>query len=467
VRRALLAADITGLVVAFIVAESLFGPGSGPGNTFAGAAEYLVFAFTLPIWVVVAKLYGLYAHDEERTDHTTVDDIVGVFHMVTVGAWILVSLQWVTSFTSPDFRKLFVFWAVAIAVVTGGRGIARGLCRRHPAYLQNTVIVGVGDVAQLIARKVNQHPEYRINLLGFIEGDSNELSEPSLPVLGPPDQLSALVTELGIERAIIAFPEGTHREALELIRSLKTFDVQIDVVPSLFEIVGPSANLHSLEGLPLVGLPPVRISRSSRAIKRMIDVTVAIISLVVAAPLFAYAAWRIKRESPGPVFFRQTRLGMNGREFTPLKFRTMKVDTDESVHRDFIRRVMDLKAVPEASGIYKLDRADAVTPFGCWLRKTSLDELPQLINVLRGEMSLVGPRPCIPYETEGFEPHHFERFLVPQGMTGLWQVTARAHSTFREALEMDVTYVRSWSLRLDIWLLMRTPFRLLATKGTA
>jgi len=216
-----------------------------------------------------------------------------------------------------------------------------------------------------------------------------------------------------------------------------------------------------------VSLPPVRLSRSSLALKRSMDTAGAILGLILTAPLFAYAAWRIKRESPGPVFFRQRRLGMDMREFTVLKFRTMREDTDDAPHRAFIKRTMSRDAAFEGNGIYKLDRADAVTPFGGWLRRTSLDELPQLINVLRGEMSLVGPRPCIPYEIEDFAPHHFERFLVPQGLTGLWQVTARASATFGEALDMDVAYARSWSLGLDLALIFKTPIQLLRPKRTA
>ena len=188
--------------------------------------------------------------------------------------------------------------------------------------------------------------------------------------------------------------------------------------------------------------------------------------LVLAAPLFGYAAWRIRRESPGPVFFRQTRLGANQRSFTALKFRTMLDGTSSEEHRAYIANALDAKAAPEAAGLYKLERDDVVTPFGGWLRRTSLDELPQLINVLRGDMSLVGPRPCIPYETENFEPHHFERFLVPAGITGLWQVKARAHSTFGEALEMDVAYARSWSFGLDLKLLLLTPMQLLGRRAT-
>jgi lipopolysaccharide/colanic/teichoic acid biosynthesis glycosyltransferase len=152
------------------------------------------------------------------------------------------------------------------------------------------------------------------------------------------------------------------------------------------------------------------------------------------------------------------------RPFTAYKFRTMRVDVDTTAHREFIRRTMTSDASVNDNGLYKLDRTADVTRVGSWLRKTSLDELPQLINVLLGDMSLVGPRPCIPYETENFEPHHFERFLVPAGITGLWQVTARAHTTFGEALEMDVAYARNWSLGLDLLLLLKTPFQVLRQK---
>jgi lipopolysaccharide/colanic/teichoic acid biosynthesis glycosyltransferase len=175
----------------------------------------------------------------------------------------------------------------------------------------------------------------------------------------------------------------------------------------------------------------------------------------------------IKLDSSGPVFFRQTRLGMGQRDFKVLKFRTMYEDTSDEEHRAYIRSAMDRRSRPEANGLFKLERAAAVTPFGRWLRRTSLDELPQLLNVLRGDMSLVGPRPCLPYELENFEDHHFDRFLVPAGITGLWQVTARANSTFAEALDMDVAYAHGWSLGLDLQLLIRTPLQLLRPGATA
>jgi lipopolysaccharide/colanic/teichoic acid biosynthesis glycosyltransferase len=266
---------------------------------------------------------------------------------------------------------------------------------------------------------------------------------------------------------VIAFSNEPVSELLALLRQLQAFPVQIDLVPRLFELVGQRMTMHAVEGLPLLGLPPNRASRTSRLLKRLIDIIGAGIALLAFSPLFAYIALRIRLDSKGPIFFRQTRLGTNMKEFTALKFRTMKVGTDQSVHQAAIQRALSANAdSSENGGLYKLERADAVTGFGARLRRTSLDELPQLINVLKGDMSLVGPRPCIPYETEVFEPHHLERFAMPQGITGLWQVTARANCTYGEALDMDVAYVRSWSLWLDLRLLLRTPLQVLRQRAS-
>jgi exopolysaccharide biosynthesis polyprenyl glycosylphosphotransferase len=364
---------------------------------------------------------------------------------------------------------VLLFWVLGIVFVAAGRAAARVASRRTLAYVQNAVIVGAGDIGQLVGRKLLQHPEYGINLVGFVDTEPKERHSNlgHLTVLGAPEELPEIVRLLGIERVIIAFSRDDPRETLLIIRSLRKFNVQIDIVPRLFEIVGPNAGVHSLEAIPMLAVPPVSLGRSSRLLKRTTDVVVAALVLAVTAPLFAFIAWKIRRESAGPVFFRQQRLGMDQQEFTLLKFRTMHVDADDGPHREYIKATMEGGGGPGSNGLFKLDRTDAVTRSGQWLRKTSLDELPQLINVLRGEMSLVGPRPCLPYELEHFAPHHFERFLVPAGVTGLWQVAARAHSNFGEALEMDVVYARSWSLGLDLRILLRTPLQLLRSVATA
>jgi exopolysaccharide biosynthesis polyprenyl glycosylphosphotransferase len=467
VRRMLLAADVVGLALAFLVSQQLFEPATVSDRVHP-IMEYLIFLGTLPVWVIAGHVAGLYNRDGERTDHSTADDLAGVFVVVTVGTWIVSIGAWLTHLVGPNPPRMAVFWALAIVLVVTGRAVARTMARKSVVYLQNTIIVGAGDVGQLVARKILKHPEYGLNLVGFVDMQPKERREDldHLTLLGRPEQLPKLVELLDVDRVIFAFSNESHVQMVGTIRALNALNVQIDVVPRLFEIVGPNVAVHTVEGLPLVGLPPTRPAPLSRMIKRTIDTSVAVIALIVTSPLLFYIAWRIRRDSPGPVFFRQIRLGQGMREFTTLKFRTMRVDTSEAEHREHIKSMMSSLTPAGTNGLYKLEREDAVTPFGRWLRRTSLDELPQLINVLTGDMSLVGPRPCIPYETENFETHHFERFLVPAGLTGLWQVTARAHSSFGEALEMDVAYARGWSLGLDLRLMCRTPLAILRQGAT-
>jgi exopolysaccharide biosynthesis polyprenyl glycosylphosphotransferase len=467
VRRRLLIADAVGLALAFLVAQLLFGH-TDEASRLTSTEQYLLFVATIPGWVVLAKLYRLYDHDDERTDHSTLDDLVGVFHLATVGAWLGAVVTWASGAAGLGMTKIVTFWALAIALITMGRAVARSLSRSNPAYVQNAVIVGAGDVGQLMARKLLQHREYGVRVLGFVDAEPRELRKDlgDVAMLGAPGELEAIVREHDVERVVVAFSHDSHEETLDVIRRLKKLDVQIDIVPRLFEVIGPHVSVHTVEGVALVALPTAKRFPGSRAIKRTMDVVGASVLLVLTAPLFAYFAWRIRRDSPGPAIFRQTRLGQYGRPFTVFKFRTMRLDTDQSVHKDFVKHSMSSKAMPHENGLYKLDRTDAVTPFGRFLRKTSLDELPNLVNVLRGEMSLVGPRPCLEYETEYFLPHHFERFDVPQGITGLWQVAARAHATFGEALDLDVLYARSWSILLDLRLLLRTPLHVLRREGT-
>jgi exopolysaccharide biosynthesis polyprenyl glycosylphosphotransferase len=462
----LLAADLSGLAIAFLAAELLASYLRLPIDL---RREGLLFILTLPAWVLVAKLYGLYDRDEERTHHSTVDEFAGVFHLLTVCAWLLVACTWAFGVHGSPLKKAVIFWACAAAIVPTARSAARSLARKRPRYVQNTIVVGAGTVGQLVARKLIQHPEYGLRLVGFVDSNPRERRPEvrGLPILGCAADLASLVEAHGVERVFVAFAGDSNEELLAAVRSLAELNVQVDIVPRLFEVVNPNVDLRVVEGMPLIGLPPAKLSRSSRFLKRTLDVAGASLGLILTGPLFAYAVWRIKRESPGPVLFRQERVGFEMRRFTMLKFRTMRVDADQSRHEEYIRSTMDAGAAPGANGLYKLERASEVTRFGRWLRKTSLDEVPQLINVLRGDMSLVGPRPCIPYELEYFEPHHFERFLIRPGLTGLWQVQARARSTFGEALEMDVAYVRGWSLGLDLALLCRTPAQLIRPATTA
>jgi exopolysaccharide biosynthesis polyprenyl glycosylphosphotransferase len=456
VRRMLLLADILGLVVAFAIAETLVGPIGGVQGKVGGLGEILVFLGILPVWVVAAKVYGLYDHDEERTDHSTVDEVVAVFHLVTVAAWVFFIGAWLTELAYVDFPKLALFWATAIGAVSLARAGARAICRRRAAYLQNAVIVGAGDVGQLVSRKILQHPEYGINLVGFVDSSPRE-RRPGLEhvaVLGAPDRLAEIVRSSGIERVIFAFSNERHDVTLDLIRSLKDLDVQVDIVPRLFEIVGPSVGIHTVEGLPLVGLRPLRLARSSRALKRMLDLFGSVVGLLLLAPVFAVVALLIKLDSPGPVFFRQVRMGTGDRTFRIYKFRTMVADADD--RKAAYAHLNKHAADGGDPRMFKIAGDPRITRIGEFLRRYSIDELPQLINVLKGEMSLVGPRPLILDEDEYVQTWARERLKLKPGMTGWWQVLGRTDIPFEEMTKLDYLYVTGWSLRNDLALILRT-----------
>ncbi|MGZ4393318.1 MAG: nucleoside-diphosphate sugar epimerase/dehydratase, partial [Gaiellaceae bacterium] len=232
IRRALVVADVVGLGLAFLAAELLFSP-QAQGDPVHTWLEVLVFALTLPIWVVMGRLYGLYKHDEERNDHTTVDDLIGIFHFVTVGAWIFFMGSSLTHLTALNLRKLLTFWVLAIVLVVAGRIVARSLCRRRAAYIQNAVIVGAGDIGQRVAQKFIQHPEYGVNVVGFVDDAPKEQHEglEELAILGPPSSLGEVIRALDVDRVIVAFSNSSHEETVNVVRSLSDFYLQVDIVP--------------------------------------------------------------------------------------------------------------------------------------------------------------------------------------------------------------------------------------------
>jgi exopolysaccharide biosynthesis polyprenyl glycosylphosphotransferase len=456
VRRMLLLADLAALTLAYVGAQLLFSdPASSPDHV-RPLVETLLFVATLPVWIVVAKLYGLYDHDEERTNHSTADDLVGVFHLITVGAWLTFAGGMLTGLARPQLVRLIFFWGLAIALVTIFRAGARAFCRRRITYLQNAVIVGAGDVGQLVARKLLQHPEYGINLVGFLDVKPKERRNDleHLALLGPPERLPGVVRAFDVERVLIAFSNDSHEETLGLIRSVKDLNVQVDIVPRLFEIVGPGMCIHTVEGIPLMGLPPLRLSRSSRLLKRTGDLVFSASALLALAPLFAFIAIRIKLDSRGPVFFRQIRVGIGDTTFRIYKFRTMTPDADERKNE-----LTHLNIHAEPGGdprMFKVANDPRTTKFGRFLRRYSLDELPQLINVLRGEMSLVGPRPLIVAEDKHVAEWARKRVHLKPGITGLWQVLGRSEIPFEEMTKLDYIYVTNWSLSGDLSIMLRT-----------
>jgi exopolysaccharide biosynthesis polyprenyl glycosylphosphotransferase len=457
-RRLLLASDTLALVLALLVSYAL--TSTMPLQAALEPSGLALLAAALPPWLVGVHLSGLYRPGGRPVMSRSLQEQGTLGFLVVIGTGALLLVAFTSRGDGPSRDGLVSFAACAVAFLTAGRMAVAALAR---SYAQTAVIVGAGDVGQLVARKLLRHPEYGINVVGFVDAPPKQwrADVTSVPMVGAIEDLRSIVLDLAVDRVIVAFSTQNDQNTLARLRPLAGLNIHVDVVTRMFEMTGPGAVLVDVEGIPIVSISPHPRSVALMRVKRVVDVVGASAGLILAAPLFVWASWRIPRESPGPVFYRQTRLGANMQEFTMLKFRTMTADADQSTHQAYIELVMKGAYSARAGELYKLDRSDCVTRSGRWLRRTSLDELPQLINVLQGKMSLVGPRPCLAYEAECLAARHYERFLVRPGITGLWQVKARGHASFAEALEMDVAYVRDWSLALDLSLLLRTPLEVL------
>jgi exopolysaccharide biosynthesis polyprenyl glycosylphosphotransferase len=450
VRRLLLLADVFGLAVAFLAAEWFV----GSGTQGEAVRETVLVVLAIPTWVIAAKVNKLYDGDEERADHSTVDEFVAVFNLITLGTWLFFVALHVTGFWQPPLAKLVLFWAAAIFCIVLSRALARGYCRRQIEYVQNAIIVGAGNVGQLVARKMLQHKEYGINIVGFVDASPREpkLGIEHIPLLGELDDLTTLVELLDVERVVFAFSNDSHIDMLRLIRELKDQNVQIDIVPRLFEVIGPNVGVHTVEGMALIGLPALDLSRSSKLLKRAVDLVFASAGLIVFSPLLLLIALAVRRSSPGPVLFKQVRMGERDRPFKMFKFRTMVRDAEEMKSN-----LLPFNKHRTNDGrMFKMANDPRITRVGRVLRRYSLDELPQLVNVLRGEMSMVGPRPLVLDEDRFVRAWGRERLSLKPGVTGPWQVLGASEIPFEEMVKLDYLYVTGWSLINDLKLVFRT-----------
>ncbi|MCB0082723.1 MAG: sugar transferase, partial [Caldilineaceae bacterium] len=332
--------------------------------------------------------------------------------------------------------------------------------RRYGVAVERTVLVGAGDVGRMVMRNIAAQPELGYQLIGFLDDNPHKghTDIGRFRALGEIDNLESLLATQNIQRVIICLPWQSHRTAQRLLRVCNQAGVFAQVVPDLFHLTRNQMQVEQLNGIPLISTNSATIQGWNLFLKRVTDIVFTLSGAVLCLPLAILIAIAIRLDSPGPVIYIQTRIGRNGRPFRCFKFRSMVSQADQ-----LRRHISDLN---EATGpLFKVRDDPRLTRVGRFLRRYSLDELPQFINVLLGDMSLVGPRPNLPSEVDQYEEWHKKRLSASPGITGLWQVSGRSDLTFDEMVLLDIYYVENWSLLLDLSIILRSIPAVLRAKG--
>jgi exopolysaccharide biosynthesis polyprenyl glycosylphosphotransferase len=416
-----------GAAVAATASLAIFGSGPVP------AAEALVF---LPAWILAAKVYGLYDRDHRTLRHLTVDELPQIFMWAVTcvaGLVLFINATSIANIGAPTAVRVVVV-AFAAAVVL--RGVARAAWR-HLTPPEQVVIIGSDGLAHSIRRKLELFADIHATVVGEYKTLTPELLREDW------------ASSSGVGRVILAAQSIDEQLIAELVAMCRREHVKLSIVPPARGLFGTAVQLRHIADLPVVEYNTWDVSRSTLFLKRILDLSLAGIALIVTAPLFLLTMLAIRLSGPGPVFYVQTRVGLGGREFRMFKFRTMRADA-EAVLPSLVR----FDALDEP--VFKLASDPRVTRLGRFLRRTSLDELPQLLNVLKGDMSLVGPRPEQVELVRRYKPEHRFRLMVKPGLTGPMQVFGRGRLKFEERLAVEREYIENLSLSRDLRILALT-----------
>jgi exopolysaccharide biosynthesis polyprenyl glycosylphosphotransferase len=451
-RRLLLAADVVALCAAFVGSEAFFGK--------LALADLLLLLLSIPVWVILAYGYRLYHLESYRADYGAAEEIGPVLQMVTLWSWTtLLALSAVRADHVPIPQVAF-FWAVTLILLMVLRSGARAFATRQVWYLQNALIVGPVNQTSLILQRILRHPEWRINVVACVETPSRRRGTTRskrllglVPVLGGDVDIVELTQRLDVDRVMLAPALSESRRRVEVVCELSELGVHIDLVPSWCDVVGTRFDLHQMEGIPVLTMPRPSLGRTALRLKRSLDLAAGTLLFVLLAPLLGVCVLAIRLDSPGPVLFRQRRIGRDDRPFELFKFRSMYVDADS--RKDDVAK-LNFHGGGNHRGMFKIREDPRVTRVGRFLRRYSLDELPQLFNILRGDMSFVGPRPLIETEDRQIEGRFRRRLSLTPGLTGLWQAHGRSDIPFEQMVNLDYLYVTNWSLWGDVKLVMRT-----------
>jgi exopolysaccharide biosynthesis polyprenyl glycosylphosphotransferase len=430
-----------------------------------------VLIFILPVRLLAHAYYDLY---RLRGEFSLVEDALRVFKATAVGSLLLVAVAFLYrgGFTYSAFsysRAVFLIDFCLVLFIVGLLRLsvraAQTAARQREINLIPTLVVGRNAEAALCVTELRARPELGYRVIGVVENEplngSGATEFEGVPVVGDTTSLAETIRATGANEVIITDPRMPGELLFDvMMRVGRERKVEFRIAPSLFNCLPRKTEIDQIGALPMIQLFREPLSPVARIGKRGVDILVAAAALILLAPLWLVIALLVKLDSRGPIFYRQERVGMDGRVFLFLKFRTMRADADDRLHREYQRNLIagrpDTNLGDERRPVYKLHTDPRVTRVGRVLRRLSLDELPQLLNVLRGDMSIVGPRPPIPYEVEAYELWHRKRLDMKPGLTGLWQVSGRNRLSFDEMVRLDLFYIENWSLLLDLKIILRT-----------
>ncbi len=423
--------------------------------------EYIPVALILTIiLLIVFKAEGLY---DQRRGTSWLDEVYTVFTGTLIGIAIMIFLFFL--YRASFYSRLIFFYAFLLigGILSISRLVERQLrnrFRRHGIGVDRVLIVGAGTVGRAIMRSILARPELGYRPVGFVDDDPKKQENDIGPfrALGGTEDLAAIMQPEAVDEIIISLPRMSHRKVLKIIADSEQQGVRARFVPDLLQMSLSQVDVDQINGIPLIGMREPPLKGWKIAVKRLIDLSIAGVALVLLTPLLFLITVLIKLDSPGPILFKQTRLGRGKKPFTCYKFRSMQQDAEQELPK--------LASLNETVGpIFKIRNDPRCTRAGRVLRRFSLDELPQLVNVVRGDMSLVGPRPPLPSEVEQYEDWHHDRLHIPSGITGLWQVMGRSDLSFDEMVMLDLFYAENWSLWLDFKIMLRTIPSVLLSRG--
>ncbi len=420
-----------------------------PAYVVAAALIYPLIGFTI----------GLYRTDQLALWASAVSEVSRGAVTIILSAWPIYAVGAALGLHPVVGATCITVGALTLFMIVARTGVRHYLHRK--AHLrQRTLILGSGIVSGQLVEKINKNDQFGLDPVGIVDEQVYSVGTPDLPRLGGFGDLNEVIEAQNIDRVIIAFSRAGHEELLEAIRSCRDAGIAVDVVPRLFEFLDGVRSLDQIGGLPLLSIGVPVLGSSMVAAKRVLDVIGSIGLIILFAPLMLATAIAIRIDSKGPTFFLQSRAGRRNQSFKLIKFRSMYVDADAR------KKEFDRLNESEDGVMFKIREDPRVTPVGRFIRRFSIDELPQLFNVLKGDMSLVGPRPLIFPEAEALEERwHLRRSELRPGITGPWQVYGRSQSPFQEMVRFDYQYVAGWSLARDVELLLETLPAVLSGRG--